>query len=152
MQPVLVYDVILSLEAMVEPELRKRQLTFSHQVPEPNLVAWADPEKLRQILLNLLANGMKFTPEGGRISIGAERDGDKVRMWVSDTGIGIPSEQLQQVFDPFFQVERGPTRRYSGVGLGLSISRDLARAMKGALWLESTPGQGSTAWLILPVA
>ena len=152
MQPVLVYDVILSLEAMVEPELRKRQLTFSRQVPEPNLVAWADPEKLRQILLNLLANGMKFTPEGGRISIGAERDGDKVRMWVSDTGIGIPSEQLQQVFDPFFQVERGPTRRYSGVGLGLSISRDLARAMKGALWLESTPGQGSTAWLVLPVA
>ena len=152
MQPVLVYDAILSLETMLEPELRKRQLTFTRQVPEAKLVAWADPEKLRQILLNLLANGMKFTPEGGRISIGADRDGDTVRMWVSDTGIGIPSDQLKQVFDPFFQVDRGPTRRYSGVGLGLSISRDLARAMKGELWLESTPGQGSTAWLILPVA
>ena len=152
MQPVLVYDAILSLETMLEPELRKRQLTFTRQVPEPNLVALADPEKLRQILLNLLANGMKFTPEGGRISIGAERDGETVRMWVSDTGIGIPSDQLQQVFDPFFQVERGPTRSYSGVGLGLSIARDLARAMKGEIWLESTPGQGSTAWLVLPVA
>ena len=152
MQPVIVYDAIVALEAMVEPELRKKQLTFTHDVREASLAAWADPEKLRQILLNLLANGVKFTPEGGRISVGADREGDRVRMWVSDTGIGIPTDQLEQVFDPFFQVERGPTRNYPGVGLGLAIARDLARAMKGELWLESTPGEGSTAWLVLPMA
>ena len=152
MQPVIVYDALVALEAMVEPELRKKQLTFTCDVRETALTAWADPEKLRQILLNLLANGMKFTPEGGRINIGAARERDRVRVWVTDSGIGIPSDQLQRVFDPFFQVDRGATRNYSGVGLGLAIARDLARAMQGELWLESTPGQGSTAWLVLPTA
>jgi signal transduction histidine kinase len=75
-----------------------------------------------------------------------------VRVWVKDTGIGIPSDQLNNVFDPFYQVDRGPTRKYPGMGLGLAIARDLARAMKGDVWLESTPGQGSTAWLALPAA
>jgi len=151
-QPVIVYDAIVALEGMLELEMQKKRLTFGRPTPDPSLVARADPEKLRQILLNLLANGVKFTPEGGQITVGAERVRDMVRVWVKDTGIGIPSDQLNNVFDPFYQVERGPTRKYPGMGLGLAIARDLARAMKGDVWLESTPGQGSTAWLALPAA
>ena len=71
---------------------------------------------------------------------------------MTDTGIGIPSDQLKHVFDPYFQVDRGPSRKFPGMGLGLAISRDLARAMDGEIWLESTPGLGSTAWLVLPAA
>jgi signal transduction histidine kinase len=152
LQPVIIFDAIVALEGIIELELQKKRLTWSRDLAEPSLAAHADPEKLRQILLNLVANGVKFTPEGGRISIGAMRERDTVRVWVSDTGIGIPSDQLAHVFDPYFQVDRGPTRKYPGMGLGLAIARDLARAMHGEVWMESTPGAGSTAWLVLPAA
>jgi len=152
LQPVIIYDAIVALEGMLELEIRKKGLTLDRRIPDPSLVARADPEKLRQILLNFLTNGVKFTPEGGRITIGTERERDMVRVWVTDTGIGIPSDQLQNVFDPFYQVDRGPTRKYPGMGLGLAIARDLARAMNGDIWMESTPGIGSTAWLTLPAA
>jgi len=152
LQPVIIYDAIVALEGIVDLEMQKKRLTFTRQVAETSLAARADPEKLRQILLNLIANGVKFTPEGGRIIIGAQRELDSVRVWVTDTGIGIPADQLKRVFDPYFQVDQGPSRKYPGMGLGLAIARDLARAMNGELWLESTPGQGSTAWLVLPAA
>jgi signal transduction histidine kinase len=150
LQPVIVYDAIVALDGILELELQKKRLTFDRELPDASLVARADPERLRQILLNLIINGVKFTPDGGRITVGATRDQDRVRVWVTDTGIGISSDQLKKVFDPFFQIEQGPTRKYPGMGLGLAIARDLARAMDGEVWIESTPGSGSTAWLTLP--
>lgn len=150
LQPVMVYDAIVALESMWQIEMQKKRLTFDRHLSDLSLVARADPERLRQILLNLVANGVKFTPEGGRITIGADRERDNIRVWVTDTGIGIAPDQLKKVFDPYFQVERGPARKYPGMGLGLAIARDLARAMNGDVWLESTPGAGSTAWLVLP--
>jgi signal transduction histidine kinase len=149
-QPVIVYDAIATLESMLQVELQKKRLTFDCRMADNRLVALADPDKLRQILLNLVANGVKFTPEGGRITVGAERDENRIRLWVTDTGIGIPSDQLESVFEPFFQVDHGVARKYPGMGLGLAIARDLARAMNGELWMESTVGAGSTAWLVLP--
>jgi signal transduction histidine kinase len=149
-QPVIVYDAIATLESMLQVELQKKRLTFDCRIADNRLVALADPDKLRQILLNLVANGVKFTPEGGRITVGAERDENRIRLWVTDTGIGIPSDQLESVFEPFFQVDHGVARKYPGMGLGLAIARDLARAMNGELWMESTVGAGSTAWLVLP--
>jgi len=149
-QPVIVYDAIVTLESMLQVEMQKKRLTYDCRVADSRLVALADPDKLRQILLNLVANGVKFTPEGGRITVGAERDENRIRMWVTDTGIGIPSDQLESVFEPFFQVDHGVARKYPGMGLGLAIARDLARAMNGELWMESTVGAGSTAWLVLP--
>jgi signal transduction histidine kinase len=149
-QPVIVFDAIVTLESMLQVELQKKRLTFDCRIADNRLVALADPDKLRQILLNLVANGVKFTPEGGRITVGAERDENRIRLWVTDTGIGIPSDQLESVFEPFFQVDHGVARKYPGMGLGLAIARDLARAMNGELWMESTVGAGSTAWLVLP--
>ena len=93
-------------------------------------MARADPVKLRQILLNVLGNAIKFTPAGGRIELSAHPSGDRISICVSDTGIGIPADKIDRVFDPFFQGQSGTTREYPGVGLGLSISRDFARAME----------------------
>jgi signal transduction histidine kinase len=134
-----------SLETVIEPELRRKELTFTHDACDPALSVRADLGKLRQILLNLLANAVKFTGDGGRIGMGTARERDRIRIWVSDTGIGIPSDQLERVFEPFYQVDRGMTRNYPGIGLGLAIARDFARAMGGELRMESELGKGSTA-------
>jgi signal transduction histidine kinase len=149
-QTVLVHDVIATLEALVRPQLERKDLTFSSQSRDDALLVRADPDKVRQILLNFLANAIKFTPEGGRIQVGADHYREFVRIWVSDTGIGIPSDLIAHVFEPFFQVEQGTTRRYPGIGLGLAIARDLANAMNGEVRLESTAGKGTTISLLLP--
>jgi len=149
-QTVMVHDVVEKLESLVRPDLQKKELAFSYDRGAHELSVRADPEKLRQVLLNLVANAIKFTPEGGRIRVGADLRGDFVSIWVSDTGIGIHGDQIAQVFEPFFQVEQGPTRRYPGIGLGLAIARDLSRAMGGEIRLESTVGRGSTVSVLLP--
>jgi len=149
-QTVLVHDVVATLEALIRPELEKKELIFSCDPCDSALSVRADPEKLRQILVNFLANAMKFTPRGGRIEVGADRRDGLVWIWVSDSGVGIPSDQIEHVFEPFFQVERGTTRRYPGIGLGLAISSDFARAMDGEVRLESTVGKGSVASVLLP--
>jgi signal transduction histidine kinase len=149
-QNVAVNDSLDSMESLVAPEMRRKGLTLTRMQCDVGMSASADPEKLRQILLNLVGNAVKFTPPGGRVTVGADRSNGAVRIWVTDTGIGIPADQLNRVFEPFFQVERGTTRAYPGLGLGLAISRDLARAMRGDIQIESGGGRGCTATLTLP--
>ena len=149
-QTVLVHDVVGTLEALVRPELQRKELIFSFDPCDPELSVRADPEKLRQILVNFLANAVKFTPRGGNIGVGADRRDGLVRIWVRDSGVGIPTDQIEHVFEPFFQVERGTTRRYAGIGLGLAIASDFAHAMNGEVRLESTVGKGSVASVLLP--
>jgi signal transduction histidine kinase len=110
----------------------------------------ADPEKLRQILLNLLTNALKFTEAGGRISVSCQADDTAVRLRVADTGMGIPADKVATIFDPFVQVDRGLSRPSEGIGLGLAISRDLARGMGGELTVDTRYGAGSTFTLTLP--
>ncbi|HMI57516.1 MAG TPA: ATP-binding protein, partial [Gemmatimonadaceae bacterium] len=105
-----------------------------------------------QILVNLLSNAIKFTPEGGHISAEVAPQGDTVALSISDTGLGIPPEKLATIFEPFVQLKEGLADRKGGIGLGLSISRDLARAMKGDLTVESTEGKGTRFTLCLPRA
>jgi signal transduction histidine kinase len=113
----------------------------------------ADAEKLRQVLVNLLSNAVKFTARGGHITIACTVDDARhVRLAVHDTGIGIAADQLARIFEPFVQVRADLTRTAEGVGLGLAISRDLARGMDGDLTAESTLGVGSTFTLTLPSA
>jgi signal transduction histidine kinase len=142
-RPVRVSEVLDSLEPLLRPDLLRHQLTFIWNGCDPTLSVLADPVKLRQILLNVLGNAIKFTPPRGRIEVSAVRNADKVAICVSDTGIGIPADKIGRVFEPFFQVQAGTTREYPGVGLGLSISRDFARAMGGDIEIQSVPGRGS---------
>jgi signal transduction histidine kinase len=141
---------LASLEALIAPQMRAKQLSFQYDQCDPSLTVYADADKLQQIVLNLLTNAIKFTPEGGRIQVGCERADDVVRIHVRDSGVGIPAERLKVIFDPFVQLDRTVSSTREGVGLGLAISRDLARGMSGELEVESEQGEGSTFTVILP--
>jgi signal transduction histidine kinase len=115
----------------------------------------ADPEKLQQILLNVVSNAIKFSTHGGRITIESVRcpaDASLVEIRVHDTGVGMPASQLTSIFEPFVQLGVPVHGQRDGVGLGLSISRMLARGMGGELSAESEVGAGSTLTLALPLA
>jgi signal transduction histidine kinase len=150
--PVRVNDAIRDVEPLIQPDLQKKQITLEREAGDSSLTASADPEQLQQILLNLLANAVKFTDAGGRVAIGADAINGRIRIWVQDSGIGIPPEQIRNVFDAFFQIDRGTKRRYEGIGLGLTIARNLARAMRGEVTIESSVGTGTKATLELPAA
>ena len=119
------------------------------QLPERLPMIQADPVRLRQILLNLLSNAHKFT-ERGQIVLGAEVAPPHLHIWVQDTGIGIPPELQERIFEPFVTVEQA-RRRVEGIGLGLSITRRLVALHNGTMTLESQPGQGSTFHVYLPL-
>ncbi len=140
-------DAVATVAPMVEPQLAAKGLVYEVDIA-PELVVKADGEKLQQIILNLLSNAIKFTEKGGRITVNsAHRDGtgaNFVFLRVTDSGIGIPRDRQEAVFDPFIQVHRNLTRTTEGTGLGLAISRDLARGMGGELRVRSKEGHGST--------
>jgi PAS domain S-box-containing protein len=146
--------VVAAVEPMIAPQLETKALRWECRVPA-SLVARADREKVQQVLINLLGNAVKFTPDGGRIVVEAAPGADAagaVQITVADTGLGIPAEKLESIFQPFVQVDASHTRVAEGSGLGLSISRDLARGMGGELTVRSTIGEGSAFTLRLPAA
>jgi signal transduction histidine kinase len=153
--PVLVQDVFTDVLPMVESQVGAKSLTLERMpADDPGaepVHVWADRDKLGQILLNVLSNAVKFTPEGGRITVAlAEDDGPShVTLRITDTGVGIPADKLDAVFEPFVQVRSDYTRQVEGTGLGLAISRDLARGMGGDLRATSELGVGSTFELVL---
>src|SRR3954468_3578389 len=114
--------------------------------------ACGDPDKERQILIHLLSNAIKFTPEGGHISLDCEEDDKMIYLAVEDDGAGIPPDKLDAIFEPFVQVNRDYASKHEGTGLGLAISRDLARRMGGDLTVRSELGKGSRFTLSLPRA
>ena len=151
-EPVELRSVLASLEALVMPLLRAKEIRYDDRPRACDAVVLADEEKVRQILLNLLSNAIKFTAPGGTIEIGCEGDAKTVHVTVTDSGIGIAPEKLGAIFEPFVQLERKLASTHEGTGLGLSISRNLARAMGGDLVVESAPGHGARFTLSLPRA
>jgi signal transduction histidine kinase len=142
-------DLLGDLESLIRPQLAAKQLELSWTPVGNDILVRADSEKVRQVLLNLLANAVKFTAPGGRIRVACEHDESRVYVRVSDTGIGIPVDRRGAIFEPFVQLHRTLAQPAEGTGLGLAISRDLARGMGGELTVESEPGKGSTFTLIL---
>ena len=139
---------------LVEPQLQAKAITVSVDLPT-GLRAHCDSDKAQQVLVNLLSNAHKFTDEGGHVTVAACIDAaapDTVRITVSDTGRGIPADNLVRIFEPFVQVAVEAADRREGTGLGLAISRDLARGMGGDLTVESMPGVGSRFTVTLPAA
>jgi PAS domain S-box-containing protein len=143
-------EALAAAEALVIPQVRARGLTYLLGACDPALRVHADAEKLQQILLNLLTNAIKFTDAGGVVRVECVVGERTVSIGVTDTGVGIAADKLASVFEPFVQVDQRLTRANEGVGLGLAISRDLARGMGGDLSAESMPGSGSTFTLTLP--
>ena len=149
-EPFALRGVIDQLQALVEPQLAARSLTYECGDIPDTLMACADEEKVQQVLVNLLSNATKFTPPGGRIRVEATPIGDHIRIDVADNGVGIPADKIDSIFEPFVQLDRTLSSSHHGTGLGLAISRDLARGMSGQLTVTSTEGRGSTFSLTLP--
>ena len=150
LEPTPIAQLLAGLDELVAPQVAARGLHFEVRPTDGAVAALADLEKVRQVLLNLLTNAVKFTDAGGAVTLTCEADDAKVRLAVDDTGRGISPEQLGRIFDPFVQVDRHLTpSSQQGVGLGLAISRDLARGMGGDLTALSVEGEGSTFTLEL---
>jgi signal transduction histidine kinase len=145
-------DILHDLPAAVEPQIMSHSLTLDIETCDPALRLFADPDRIHQICVNLLTNAIRATGPGGRIGVRCVGAGDVVRIEVSDTGVGVPGDKLDRIFEPFVQLDRALNRPKEGVGLGLAISRDLARAMSGDLSARSVVGQGSVFTLTLPAA
>jgi signal transduction histidine kinase len=149
--------LVRQVSDMLAAQARSKNLTLSVVVAEDaGHEAYGDAGRLRQILVNLVANAIKFTPSGEiRLSLCRRPPSDAARQellfTVADTGIGIPIEKQQAIFEPFTQVDSTTTRPYGGTGLGLAISARLAKGLDGRLWVESRPGDGSTFYLAVPV-
>jgi signal transduction histidine kinase len=144
-------EFVQSQVESVRPIARLKGLELA--VEPPVATAWvdADPAHLEKILVNLLTNAIKFTPRGGRVGVGVRVDGSRASVSVKDTGIGISAADLPQVFERFRQADGSSGRRFSGVGIGLSLARELAQKHGGSLSAESELDQGSTFFLYLPL-
>ena len=149
---VVVAEVFDDLAPILEPQAEAKRIVLEVTAPAKRIAARADRHRLQQILINLVGNAIKFTPDGGRVVVDAFDDDARVIIRVADSGLGIPADRLQSIFEPFVQVDSEFTRRASGAGLGLAISRDLARMMGGELTVESEIGKGSVFSVSLPAA
>ena len=147
---VVVEETLAAVRAHIEPQLLVRQLRYEYRGGDLACTCRADRDKLRQIVLNLLSNAMKFSNAGGRVTLDWELAGDSVAIHVSDTGRGIPPDKLDLIFEPFVQLDASFSARMEGTGLGLAISRELARSMGGEISVASSLGEGSTFTLTLP--
>jgi signal transduction histidine kinase len=143
------HGILDGMFSLVAPQVRSRGLTYEYVPCDPTIVVRTDPEKVQQILLNLLSNAVKFT-DSGHVRLECIPSESAVSIRVVDTGLGIPTEKLEAIFEPFVQVDQNFTREGQGTGLGLSISRDLARAMGGDITVESVLGEGAVFTLTLP--
>jgi signal transduction histidine kinase len=144
MTTVPVQEAMERAAVLMRVQMAESGLTFDIRSAPEWVAVYADPDRLQQILLNLLANAVKYTPRGGIVSTTYEATEEHVRIHVRDTGIGIAADQLTHIFEPFVQLNQMTGRvSDSGIGLGLAISRELARAMGGDLTVSSTLGEGS---------
>lgn len=152
LRPVSLREVLHDLDPIISPLVDDREITYSVSDEAMHVCVMADRERLLQVLVNLVANAVRFTEPHGQVSIHTQQTDSRARLCVTDNGIGINADQTERVFQPFVQVETGSARSAQGTGLGLAISRRLVEAMHGSLTLESTVGIGSTFTIELPAA
>ena len=145
--PTVAREVVESLGSVAAEKL----ISFEIECPDVNLTAWADPDRIVEVLTNLIGNAIKFTPTNGKVSLCLKRSGNEwVKISVADTGPGIPSDEANRIFDKFYQVTQPEKQKAMGTGLGLSITKALVEMHGGKIWLESEVGKGSIFSFILP--
>jgi len=154
-QSVHLTPILEGMKALVERSAEEKEIDVTIEVAPPVETVWADETKLKRMLYELLSNALRFTPAGGRVTLHAAlypaEQPHELRLAVSDTGIGIPEDELEEIFDSFRQVDSSLSRRFGGLGLGLAIVRHYAELHGGRVWADSEPGSGSTFTLALPL-
>ena len=152
-EPLSVSDLFEGLVNILKPLSEQKNLAIVATVGRDVPVIQSDAAKLQQVLYNFLSNAIKFSPAGGRIDLAAAREGDTdhVRVWVSDRGPGIATDKQQLIFEKFRQLDPSHTRTHGGTGLGLAISKELTMLLGGSIGVRSTPGEGATFWVVLPL-
>jgi two-component system, OmpR family, phosphate regulon sensor histidine kinase PhoR len=143
------YELIMASIERIQVQVERAGLTIAVDIPEDTPNVLADPDRMEQVLVNLLHNAIKFTASGGTIKVGAFVQPGRVVLYVQDSGVGIAPEDLPRIFERFYKADRARTG--GGTGLGLSIARHLVEAHEGRIWAESTPGEGSTFYFSLPI-
>ena len=145
-------EVVNEAVAMVTPQATQKGLSLETDCGDGVVQVYLDPGMCRQILLNLLSNAVKFTSGGGRVHVGSRRDGQDLVVHVSDTGMGIASEDAKKIFDEFYQVDGSYSRNYGGTGLGLALVRKMVEMQGGTIEVQSAPGEGTRFTLRFPGA
>jgi signal transduction histidine kinase len=144
-------DLIREVASSLRPVVGEKLIQIQVGSVDPGLTAWADRDRIAQVLTNLIANAMKFTPVQGQVVISAHR---RSSLWaevsIADTGSGIPLEEQEKIFDEFYQISRSGREKSQGVGLGLAISKDLVEMHGGKIWVESEISRGSTFHFTVP--
>ena len=143
--------LVRDVAALVSPAIKRKEQTLELDLPPSGPVAVIDGLRLEQALLNLLANANTYTSLGGNIAVRLQTDGDSVRVQVEDNGPGIPQEYQEKIFEPYHHIRESNGQLRGGTGLGLAIARSLVELHGGRIWVESTPGQGSTFIFTLPL-
>ncbi|MGH7445313.1 MAG: sensor histidine kinase, partial [Longimicrobiales bacterium] len=146
-----VHGLIAEVHTLVAEQVAARSQQLIVAQCDPALVVRGDRDKIALVLLNLLMNATRHTPVGGAINVWCERVGQRAMIKVQDSGMGVPADQLERVFEPFVQLGRGLTGTHEGTGLGLAIGRELARRMGGDLHAENEPGEGGRFVVTLPL-
>jgi len=140
-------DTILTFQ----DEAKARDITLKAELNDASFFVDADGVKISIVFSNLVKNAIQFTDPGGQVTVKMEEDSGYMKVSVSDTGIGIPAREMSRVFERFFQVEAHLTRRYGGMGLGLSVAKSMIELHNGRIWVESEEGKGSTFTFLLPI-
>ena len=143
-------NVIKEVVKEMTPIVEKKGLSFKHRIQREIPEILADPDRIKQVLINLIDNAIKFTPSGGEITVGTKVHDKFIEIFVQDTGIGIAPNQHEKIFEKFYQVDGSTTRQYSGVGLGLAIAKSIVELHGGDIWVESQLGKGSKFIFTLP--
>ncbi len=151
---VFVVDLVNDSLVPLRPQAERKRIALETSIP-PDMEVLADPQAIRKVIGNLTHNALKFTPEGGKVTIRAvwRNEGADVELAIQDSGIGIPAKDLPRVFERFYKVDRARTRAQGelrGTGLGLAISKHIVEAHGGKIWVESAEGKGSTFYFTLP--
>ncbi len=147
-------DIVAVLKAMIasfESFARRKQVALTLETPAAPLFVHIDKEKIENVFTNLLSNALKFTPEGGAVAVNILEGSKTVELTVSDTGCGIAPDQVEKIFDRFYQVDDTHTRQHEGTGIGLAVARELVLLHKGTIQVKSTPGLGSSFAVRLPL-
>jgi signal transduction histidine kinase len=150
LEPLSLAEIARTSLAGIKPYAEKAGIEIVEEIPEGLPLVPGDRYRLYQVFDNLLSNAVKFSPDGGKVTVHIRDDGAYLRVEVSDTGIGIPKDKLKRIFERFYQVDNSLARRFGGMGLGLSITKQIVEAHGGEIWAESEVGRGSTFFFTLP--